>query len=210
MRHGQILPVAGSGFVADAPVVGVAAVAHRDVEHLVGAEADPVTVVVELRPRGRGQDALGIAVREIGIVGRDGELGHDVAVVPPEQLPEIALEIAMAAIGHVELPVGGEVGVEGEAEQPALVEVGIAVDHQAADVEERRALKLAVLDDHHPAPLLDDEHAAVAGGLDHRQRRVDAGHKGFELDFRRRERGSGDPHGGGGRQGGETDGGSLH
>ena len=45
--------------MADAPVVGVAAIAGRDVEKAVRAEADPVAVVIELRPVDRGDLAHG-------------------------------------------------------------------------------------------------------------------------------------------------------
>ena len=45
-------------------------------------------------------------------------------------------------------------------------------------------LQLAILDDHHAAPLFDHEHAVVAGGLDHRQRRVQTTHEWLEFDLR--------------------------
>ena len=46
----QVLAVADGHVVADAPVVGITAVTGRHVQHAVRAEADPVAVVVELRP----------------------------------------------------------------------------------------------------------------------------------------------------------------
>ena len=63
VRAGQILAVALGHVVADAPVVGVAAVTGRDVELAVRPETDPMAVVVELRPVDGADDGLGVLVR---------------------------------------------------------------------------------------------------------------------------------------------------
>ena len=168
--------------MADAPVVGVAAVAGRDVEHAVLAEADPVAVVVELRPVDRGDDLAGLGIGGVRIFGRDFVLGDDVGVVPPELLGQIALEIEMRGVGDVKAAVLPEAGMEGEAEQPALVEVLPELRDQVPDVEEGLRLKLAVPDDAHAPELLDHEGPVVALRLDHRQRRVEPRDEGLELD----------------------------
>ena len=103
--------------MADAPVIGVAAITGGDVEHAVRAETDPVAIVIELRPVDRRDDPLAVDDRLVRIVGRNGELGHGVGVRPPETLAEIALRVQMTAIGDIELAIVGEVRMERHAEQ---------------------------------------------------------------------------------------------
>ena len=50
MEDGVVLAISFKDVVADAPVIGVAAIARGDVEHAVRTEIDPVAIVIELRP----------------------------------------------------------------------------------------------------------------------------------------------------------------
>ena len=124
----QILAVAVEHVVADAPVVGVAAVAGRDVEIAVRAKADPVAVVIELRPVDRGDDSLAERIGSVRIIFGHRIFGDHVGVRPPQLLAGIATPVEVGAVGDVELPIVRVVGVERQAEQPALVEQRTAGD----------------------------------------------------------------------------------
>ena len=88
-------------------VAATAAVAQPDVQVAVRAEGQLPAVVVGERVGQREQDALAGRVGRLQ-VGRGGQLGDDRRAV------------AGSAVVDEEAPVGGEVGVEGQAQQPAL------------------------------------------------------------------------------------------
>ena len=183
-QRSLVLAVACRHVVADAPVVGVAAVTGRDVEHAVRPEADPVTVVIELRPVELRDDALHGSVGLVGIRLRHLELGHDVGVRPPQT----AIELAAAKrcrVGKVELAVLPVVRVERDAEQPALIEEVVLGHHLRPDVDEWIGQQASpVVDDAHLAVLLDHSHAAGAiRDRNHRQRMDKTAGDFLKLDF---------------------------
>ena len=86
MQVRQILTVAFRDIVPDAPVVGISAIAGRDIQHLVGTKADPVPVMVKLRPVNFGNNAARISIGHVGILCRDRIFFDGIGVVPPEHL----------------------------------------------------------------------------------------------------------------------------
>ncbi len=90
-------------------------------------------------------------------------------MIPPELLAQVALEVQVRGVGHVEAAVVAEVRMEGEAQQAALVEVLPQLRNVVAQVEEGLGDQFAVPDDPHAAELLEYEHAVVALGWYHRQ-----------------------------------------
>ena len=156
-------PLPVSGVVADAPVVGVAAVAHRDIQHAVRAEIDPVAVMVELRPMDRRDDALVVRVGDVRIVLGDPHLGDHVGVRVPQMLGDAGAAEQRRAVGDVEQAVVLEVRMEGHAEQALFVEELPLLDDLVLDVQEILVLQLAVgPQDLDRADLLDDEAALAA------------------------------------------------
>ncbi len=128
--HAEHLGQPGRRRLADPiGIAGVrpAAIAERDVEHAVGAEADPAGVVVGVLPvrsavlvhREEPADLLGRALAS-GAARLALVLGDDVGVVLVGVVDEVAAVV-------------GEVGMEGDAEQALLRPLGV---HALADVEE--------------------------------------------------------------------------
>src|SRR4029077_18618665 len=136
MDAGQVLTVAGHDVVADAPVIGVATVTGRNVEHVVGTKADPMPVVVELRPVDLRDDPLAGRIALVRICLGDLELGDDVGVRPPQTTIELGPALRYR-IGNVELAVLAVVRVEGEPEQTALIEEVVEDDDPRLHVKKR-------------------------------------------------------------------------
>ena len=116
------------------------AVAEAERERAVDRrEREVAAVVVRVGLRLPEEDALAPGVRDVGDRG-DGELGDD----------RVAGRVGVV---HEEAAVVGVVGVEREAEEPALAP---GADPRR-EVEEARPEEGAVLHDPDPPPLLDDE-----------------------------------------------------
>jgi hypothetical protein len=133
----QILTVTGGDVVADAPVVGVATVAGRQIELAVRTELHPVAVVIELRPVQRVNDLLDARIGLVEIVLRHRHLGHDVGVGPPQLAIQRCVAAQRLRTSDVELAVGPVVRMERNAEQSLLVEERLEVDELRLDVQER-------------------------------------------------------------------------
>jgi hypothetical protein len=117
----------------------------------------PAVVVAE-RLIDRQDDPCGVRVRAVGIVGGDAELRQVAGVVP-------VVRGAVAQFGAVvddEAPVVGEVRVEGDAQQAALVVAGIEVDEAIGEIEERFAGELTVGCRPYLTGLIGDEESSAA------------------------------------------------
>ena len=143
-------------------------VAGVGVEHAVEAEVDGAAVVV-------GGAAEVVPVEDRGFVGEDRLLG--VGVVDGEAAELVVLaggpgSGAGVGVGVVEVDVmvGAEVGIEGDAEQPALA--------RGVDIEVERGPGGAVgVDELDVAALFEDEQPAVGREIHRRRRGQAAGHQ---------------------------------
>ena len=161
----HVLPVAAAVVrvpildVAQPDVVGAAAVADRDVEvAVVGTEGESAGVVVELRLVDLQQDDLRGRVGEVR-VARDAQLGDRARAVEARR----RAGAQGRAVVDEEAAVRRVIGVEGEAEQAALVEARLQGDELGAQVEKRRRQARAVgVEDPHQTHLVDDEEAPRA------------------------------------------------
>ena len=130
---------------AVAGIVAGPAVAHGDVEESVGAELDHAAVVVGERLRDHEEHGLD-AVGDARVGRRDAVLGDDGGTVG---LPRVVDE---------ESAIARELGMEGEAEQPALP----AEEHLGGDVEEDDGGAGPGREHPDDARLLDDEQPMAA------------------------------------------------
>ncbi len=142
---------------AIAGIVGRSAIAHADVEHAVGTEADHSAVVIGERLRDRQQrklvDARGGRARVGMIFGDDRRA------------------IRLARVIDEEPPVRGELRVEGEAQQPLFA----TRQHPRADVQEHRGRRRAGRKhEDSPALLHDEEPIGSIAGVRHEQRAREA------------------------------------
>ena len=176
-------------------VVPAAPIAHRDVEIAVRAELELATVVIALgRVRDRDQHALGGRAGRVA-AGVGGEL-TDMLVTPGR------LGAVLGRVIDVEPVARRVIGRERHRQQPLLA---ADVRHLARDVEERRGLLLAVLDQLDLSRLLNHEQPMRVSG-----RGRDVGRSGERAHHRRP-----DPRGRGRRdkqshQDRETEGAAQH
>ena len=125
-------------------VVGIAAVAHGEVEETVGSKGDAPSVVIEPRLVDLEQHALRGGVKARPVVFHDFEFGQAQRVVPIGG----RLFSQRGAVGQIDLAVLLEMRVQRQAEQAAFVESLIELGQPAAHVEERLLRFRAILRQH--------------------------------------------------------------
>ena len=135
-----------------------APIAGPEVQVAVGPEPERAAAVVELGLLELEHDPLRRRVGAVRVARIDPILAEDVRVIEAggggsQRRPVV----------DEEPPVGREVRVEGEAEQPALVVVGIS-GTTFADIEEWLAAQGPVAQDRDRASLVDDERRPLPSG----------------------------------------------
>lgn len=183
-REGALVVRAQGGRVHSAEVRRVA---RADPERAVGGRAHGADRVADAVRRDAVERVVGLRARPGGVGPEQHLLLDDLvaAQLDPQELGDhLAVSVAhhrlkLVGVEQVEVAVGGEVGVDGQPEHPA---VDGAV-HPCAQVEDRGGGPGAGPGHPQPARLLSDEQASVGGPVE-RDRNVQAGDQSALLEAR--------------------------